>query len=118
MILTTIALVAQASPAPDAKVAATAKAWFIALQHGKILDASQLDAQMTALLTPAILSSFEAQIGPLGDPTSFEQAKTGTKDGNTYFVYTLSFKTGDRLQFVIAFDPDGKIGGLRALPPQ
>lgn len=129
MILTTIAIVAQASAAPsaaptatpsaaDLKVAATARAWFVSLQHGKLLDAAQLTPAMVAALTPQVVASFEAQIGPLGDPLTFEQSKSGSQDGGTYYIYDLTFKTGDRLKFAIAFDAGGKISGLRALPPQ
>jgi len=127
MILTTIAIVAQATPAAtpapaatdaNVKVAATAKAWFISLQHGKVLDPAALDAAMTALLTPAVLTSFENQIGPLGDPTSFDQVRTGAQNGNTFYLYDVGFKTGDHLHFVIAFDSSGKISGMRVPPPQ
>jgi hypothetical protein len=129
MILTTIAIVAQASAAPsaaptatpsaaDLKVAATARAWFVSMQHGKVLDASQLEPAIAAALTPQVLSSFEAQLGPLGDPLTFDQDKSGPQNGGTYYIYDLTFKTGDRLKFAITFDAGGKISGLRALPPQ
>lgn len=120
MILTTAALVAQASPSASATTApaVTARAWFVSLQHGKLLDATALDAAMAAALTPDVLSKFEAQLGPLGDPVTFVLSKQGKQNGGTYYIYDLSFKTGDVLKFAIAFDSAGKISGLRALPPQ
>jgi len=127
MILTTIALIAQATPAStaspassdaEAKAAATAKAWFISLQHGKILDPTALDAEMSQRLTPELLTKFETQIGPLGDPQKFDQARTAVQKGSTFYLYDLTFKTGDMLKFVIVFDPNGKISGMQALPPQ
>ena len=94
MILTTIALVAQASPMAtasaasvtipdDAKVDATAKAWFVSMQHGKVLDKSALTSDMVALLTPTILTGFEAKIGPLGAPTAFKLSKSGAQGATT-----------------------------------
>src|ERR1700722_16824244 len=129
MILTTIALVAQASPMAtasaasvtipdDAKVDATAKAWFVSMQHGKVLDKSALTSDMVALLTPTILTGFEAKIGPLGAPTAFKLSKSGAQGATKFYIYDLSFKTGDSLKFAIAIDTSGKISGLQALPPQ
>lgn len=124
MILTTIALVAQASPAAsatpaaDAKVAATAKAWFVSLQHGKVLDAKQLTEKARAELTPALLAKFEDQLGPLGAPASFDEVRMDAQNGQTGYLYDVGFKTGDELKLLIVFDASGKISGLRVLPPQ
>jgi len=133
MILTTIALVAQASPAAsaapaataapaasaaDLKVAAVAKAWFISLQHGKVLDPSQLTALVLAGFTPDVLTGFETQLGPLGDPISIALAKSGAQNGGKFYIFDLIFKTGDAVKFAIVFDSGGKISGLRVLPPQ
>jgi hypothetical protein len=129
MILTTIALVAQASPAAtaspaytpipgDSKADAIAKAWFVSLQHGKLLDKSALTTDMAAGFTPKILAGFEAKIGPLGVPTSFKLSKSGEQDGTKFYIYDVAFKTGDTLRFAIAFDANGKISGMRALPPE
>ena len=124
MILTTIAIVAQATPgatatpAPDPKKTAMARAWFVSLQHGKVLDASQLDDKVAALLTADTLTALANQVGPLGDPTAFEQTRTKSDDANTYYMYDVTFKTGDHLAFIIAYDTTGKISGLRVLPPQ
>jgi hypothetical protein len=129
MILTTIALVAQASPAataspaytpiPDnAKVDGIAKAWFISLQHGKLLDKSALSTDVAAGFTSAILTGFEAKIGPLGAPTSFKLSSSGEQDATKFYIYDLVFKTGDAMKFAIAFDANGKISGMRALPPE
>lgn len=128
MILTTIALVAQATPAatatptatatPDAKISATAKTWFLSLQQGKVLDAKALSKEMAAAITPDGLSQLASKLGPLGDPTSFEQSKTGVQGDNTYYVYDVGFKNGLHLNFMIAFDTAGKISGMRAFPQQ
>jgi hypothetical protein len=120
MILTTIAIVAQATPsasaAPSADVASTAKAWLISLQHGKILDPNALDGEMTKLFTPEVLSGSAEQFGPLGDPTTFVQKKTGVQGDTTYYVYDAGFKGGAHWNFLILFDKAGKISGMQATP--
>jgi hypothetical protein len=125
MILTTIAIVAQATPAASASPAAvdvatatTAKAWLISLQHGTILDAAALDADMTALLTPEVLSGSAKQFGPLGDPTSFEQKKTGVQGDTTFYVYDVGFKTGAHLNYIFAYDKAKKISAIALRIPQ
>ena len=119
MILTTIAFVAQASPTatatPDAvAIAATAKAWFISLAHGKILDKSQLTDQMVALLTPDILTKLSAAQA-YGDPTNLELKKSGPDGASMGYLYDLTCPNGHALM-IIEFDASGKISGLRMMP--
>ena len=121
MILTTIAIVAQATPAatatPDAAaIAATAKAWFISLAHGKILDKSQLTDAMITGLTPDVLTQLSAAQA-YGDPTNLELKKSGVQDANTYYVYYVTCPNG-HATMLIAFDASGKISGLRMMPAQ
>ncbi len=120
MILTTIAIVAQASPAPvaspSATVAESAKAWFLSLQAGKILDSSALTDAMRAGLTPELVSKTATILQPLGAPKAFTQISTGTQSGSTYYVYKVGFKSGDAVDFIYAVDGTGKISGLRVTP--
>ncbi|MDE2482008.1 MAG: hypothetical protein KGN02_07440 [bacterium] len=122
MILTTIALVAQAAPkptaSPNAAVMAHAKAWFLALQAGKVLDPSALTDQMRTLLTPSTVAGVAKALAPLGPPTGFTQLSTGTQAGSIYFVYAVTFKTGETWNYVYAVDGTGKISGLRVSPAQ
>ncbi len=122
MILTTAAMVAQASPkpaaTPDAAVLAKAKAWFLSLQQGKVLDASALTDAMHAALTPQVLAASSQALAPLGAPTGFTQISTGTTSGSTYFVYAVTFKTGETWNFIYAIDGRGKVSGLRVAPAQ
>ena len=123
MILTTTALVAQASsPAPtaspNAETLAKAKAWFLALQAGKILDASVLTDEMSKALTPGMLDQVSRSLAPLGAPTSFAQIATGSQAGSTYYVYAVKFKSGDAVNFIYAIDGTGKVSGLRVTPAQ
>ncbi|MEO9263855.1 MAG: hypothetical protein ABI282_07145 [Candidatus Baltobacteraceae bacterium] len=103
---------------PNAEVMSRAKDWYHRLETGSI-DRAQLDAKMNALLTDALVKSMSAQIAPLGDPVAFEQLQTGTQSGSTYYVYAVKFASGDKLDYVFAFDPaTKKISGLRLLPAQ
>ncbi len=125
MILTTIAVVAQASPAAtaspaasptDATVLAHARSWFDALQHGQLLDPSELDDRMKALMTPAIVTQGAKQLEPLGAYTGFDQVQTGTRNGDTFYVYKVTFKGAEALNFIYVVDGSGKISGLRLTP--
>ena len=122
MILTTIAMVAQASPKPAATpnvaVLAQAKAWFLSLQEGKVLDAAALTDAMRAGLTPQVLAASSQALAPLGAPTGFTQVSTGTASGSTYYVYAVRFKTGETWNFIYALDATGKVSGLRVAPAQ
>lgn len=131
MILTTIALVAQASPAPaasptdaptpapDPKILATAQSWFISLQNGKVLDSSALSGPMAKALTPSVLASLNTNFGPLHDPTGFDQAQILDQGGNKYYFYYMTFKEGAHFLFIIGFDDkSNKISMLKVAPPQ
>src|SRR5579862_6928090 len=131
MILTTIALVAQASPAPaasptdaptpapDPKILATAQSWFASLQNGKILDPGALTGAMAKALTPNALATVAKEFGPLNTPTAFEQEQILDQDGNKYYFYYMTFKEGAHFLFIIGFDDkSGKIALLKVAPPQ
>ena len=131
MILTTIALVAQASPAPaasptdaptpapDPKILATAQSWFVSLQQGKVLDPSALTQPMAKALTPTALATVNKDFAALHEPTGFDQAQILDQDGNKYYFYYMTFKEGAHFIFIIGFDDkSGKISMLKVAPPQ
>jgi hypothetical protein len=131
MILTTIALVAQASPAPaasptdaptpapDPKVLATAQSWFASLQNGKILDANDITEPLAKVLTPTALATVAKDFAPLKTPTGFDQAQILDQGGVKYYFYYMTFKEGAHFLFIIGFDDKtNKVALLKVAPPQ
>lgn len=104
------------SPTPNAAVMDRAKTWFDALRNNTV-DRSQLTAKMNSLMTADTVKQVGTLLAPLGKPTAFEQVQTGSKDGSTYYVYQVTFASGDKWLYVFAFDPStSKVSGLRVLP--
>jgi len=106
---------AAATPTPDPAVVARAKSFFHMLQTGKI-DRSQLSAQMLTVMTPEKVAQAAAQLGPYGDPVTFEQVRTGTLQGSSYYVYLLAFGDSTKLAYTFAVDGQGKVSGLTVAP--
>lgn len=110
-----------ASPAPAASANADmlgrAKAWFASLQTGKV-DRTQMTDEMNKDLSDDQLKTLAAKIGPLGDPTAFEQVQVGSQAGSSVYTYRLAFSNGDHLNFQVAIDGSDKISGFYVLPPQ
>ncbi len=105
-----------ATASPNAMILARAKEWFHRIQAGTI-DRKQLSTTVNSLLTDAMIKQISAQTAPLGDPIKFEQVTSGTQEGSQYYVYGLSFASGDHWNFIIAFDPASNlITGLRIVP--
>ncbi|HYL27509.1 MAG TPA: hypothetical protein VEW74_06710 [Candidatus Nitrosotalea sp.] len=121
-------VIAQASPSPspmpspttaapavtDPAVMARAKDWLHQIQTGKV-DRSQLTDKMNAELTDATLTSVSAQIGQLGDPTSFTLTKKLAQGSLTIYVYTATFASVT-LSEIFVLDQNDKIAGLLLKP--
>lgn len=107
-----------AAPAqtPDASLMARAKSWFSQLQTGKV-DRSQLATAVNGALTDAQVQQAKQMIGGLGAPTSFVQKQEMSQGGNTVGVYHLTFPNGSTMDFAFAIDSEGKVSGLRLIPP-
>lgn len=103
------------SSTPDPAVTAHAKTFYHALSVGSI-DRSQLSAQANRKLTEATLKQVAAQLGPLGEPVTFEYVKSLPQGDATLHAYLLSFGGGQRLEFVIGFDGQGKVSALALRP--
>lgn len=128
MILTTIAIVAQATPGasaspaatatPDiAKVTDTAKAWFASLQAGKVLDPKQVTDEMAKAFTPDTLTQVKTTFGDYGAPTTLALKQNGEKMGNTFYVFDVTCAGGKHARMLLVFDDVSmKISGLRMLP--
>jgi hypothetical protein len=95
----------------DPAMLARAKNWFEQLQAGKI-DRSQLEPNANSNLTDATIANAQSLIGNLGTPVSFVQDEAGTQGAISYAIYTVSFKSGKKVNFLFAVDPQGKVAGL------
>jgi hypothetical protein len=102
---------ANATAQPDPAMIARAKSWFTQIQSGKV-DRSQLETGANGNLTDATLSNAKTVVGALGPPVSFVQQQTGSQGGISYGIYLLTFKNGQKLDFLFAVDRDGKIASL------
>ncbi len=118
MILTTVAIVAQAAnPAIEAPTPLQdAKAWFAALQQGRLANPGQLDADMAQAMTPAALVNIASLLKDTGTPQSFEQVQTRAVQSLTIYVFKISFTRAPALNFIYTLDASGKIAGLRFTP--
>ncbi len=111
-------------PAPNPAVDARARDWFGRLQHNRI-DYSQLDDVARLPLNSDVAIIVSTQWSTLGDPLSFDEASVeapGSTDeamnGNTVYVYRVTFRNDIALDFFFGLDPSGLISGLRLAPDQ
>ncbi len=114
--------VAFAAPAPaptsttNAAVMVRAKEWFHRIATGDI-DRSQLTSLMNSQLTDAMIKQVSAQVAPLGEPTSFVQVQSGREKGADYFVYAVTFPSGDKWNYLFVYEPStNKVSGLKVTP--
>lgn len=119
MILTTVAIIAQVS---DSAVLTTplqdAKAWFAALQQGRLANPGELNADMTQAMTPDALAQTASLLKDTGSPKSFEQVQTNAVQSVTIYVFKITFFSAPALNFLYTLDASGKIAGLRFIPAE
>ena len=120
LAVTGVAAVAAPAPAPtptaNAAVMSRAKEWFHRIATGDI-DRSQLTSQMNAALTDRMIKHVAEQVAPLGEPTSFVQVQNGRQDGSEYYVYAVTFPSGDKWNYLFVYEPaTNKVSGLRVTP--
>jgi hypothetical protein len=106
---------ATASPSPDPAVTARVKTFYHALVTGTI-DRSQLSGQANAKLTDQTVKDVAAKLAPLGDPITFEFVKSEQQGGSMLHAYLLGFGNGQKLEFVVGFDAQGKVSALALQP--
>jgi hypothetical protein len=100
-----------APSAPNPQMLAKAKHWFAQLQSGHI-DRTQLESNANANMSPSTLSSAKQMVGSLGTPVSFVQQRAGTQGNISYAIYLLTFKNGEKIDFLFALDSEGKVASL------
>jgi D-alanyl-D-alanine carboxypeptidase len=87
---------------------------FRGLQHGTI-DRSLLTPDASAYFSARALADFASGLGPLGDPTSFEQTFERERGGMLERVYRVTFP--DRTLRVWTYEmPDGKLEQYQVAP--
>jgi murein DD-endopeptidase MepM/ murein hydrolase activator NlpD len=81
--------------------------------------AKNFDAKMMTALPPATLKQvFETQIQPqIGSFQAVREVKTATQGGFTVITLVSNFERG-LVNVIVAFDPQGKVGGLFFKPAQ
>jgi hypothetical protein len=102
---------ASASNPVNKPLLAKAKNWFAALQAGKI-DRSQMEAGPNANLNDATVANAQKMIGGFGTPVSFVQQREGTQGNITYAIYAVTFRNGEKVDFLFALDSSGKVASL------
>jgi hypothetical protein len=107
---------ARPSASPDPTLLARAKSTFVALQSGK-LDRSQLAANgPNGNMTDATIANAQKAIGGLGPPVSFVQQQyqqgSGSQGNVSAAIYVVTFKNGEKIDFLFAVDAQGKIEGM------
>jgi hypothetical protein len=90
---------------------ARAKSWFAALQKGKV-DRSQLAAGPNGNMTDASIAGAQKMIGSLGAPVSFVQERAQSQGNVSAAIYQITFKNGEKVDFLFAVDSDGKVAGM------
>jgi hypothetical protein len=104
-----------ASASPDPAILARAKTFYHALASG-VVDRTQLNAQANAKLTDQTVKDVAAKLSPFGDPVTFDYVKSARQGESTLYAYLLGFRNGQKLQFVIGFDSQGKVSALAIQP--
>jgi hypothetical protein len=96
---------------PNPQMVAEAKKWFAQLQNGRI-DRSQMESGPSANMNDATISNAQHMIGSLGQPVSFVQQRSGSQGGVNYALYLVTFRNGQKVEFLFAIDQQGKIASL------
>jgi hypothetical protein len=97
---------------PNPKMLAKAKIIFAEVQTGRV-DRSQLSTQNpNANMTDATITNGYKMVNGLGAPVSFVQQRTSTQGNLTAALYLITFKNGEKLDFLFILDSEGKVAGM------
>jgi hypothetical protein len=100
-----------AAPSVNPQMLALAERWLTALQDGTV-DRSQLAGGAYAKTTNATIAKAPAMIGNLGTPVGFVQQQTMQQGDVSAAIYVVTFKNGEKFDFFIAVDNEGKVQSL------
>ncbi len=88
--------------------------WFNRFQSSDI-DRAQLDSDIDAKLTPAVIAGMKRQLAPLGPATGIGYGGARMVKGNYVYRYVVVFSVG-AIQEFMSVDKQGKIAGVLFLP--
>jgi hypothetical protein len=112
-----LAVPATSAPTADPKIDARAKDLLGQAQAGNF-DRSQFTSDMSAALSDTVVANVKAALAPLGTPNTIALRAHYDVDGNSVYLYRLTFKDASWNE-QLALGADGKITGLyfRPAPP-
>lgn len=100
------------SSVPSPQMLATAKKMFAELQSGKI-DRSQLStSNPNANMNDASIANGYKMVNGLGAPVSFVPQRTSSQGNLSAALYLITFKNGEKLDFLLILDSQGKVAGM------
>ncbi|HXO16913.1 MAG TPA: hypothetical protein VN909_01960 [Candidatus Dormibacteraeota bacterium] len=105
---------AAATPAasPDPALLRKAESVFTQLQTGK-LDRSELaTGGPNGNMTDAAIANAQKMVGGFGPPVSFVAQQTSSQGGVSAAIYLITFKNGQKVNFLFAVDSQGKVQGM------
>lgn len=93
-----------------------ARALYDMLRQGTV-DRSRFTANGNFYLTPAVLADFRDSLGPLGEPRSIKQARSGLRGGFTAELFVVEF-ADRKLDIVLRAEPgaNGKVEQFMVSP--
>lgn len=103
--------------APNPALLARAESVFMQLQAGKI-DRSAMATGPNSNFTDATITNAQKMIGGLGKPVSFVQQQATSQGSVHAAIYLVTFKNGQKVEFLFALDSQGKIAGLSLGTPR
>jgi hypothetical protein len=103
---------ATATAKPDPAMLGRARHFFDELQSGTVNRSELASGGPNAGLNNATISNAQRMIGNLGVPVSFVQQQAGSQGGVSWAVYLVTFKNGQRLDFLYGVNGDGKVTTL------
>ena len=103
---------ANATAKPDPAMLGRARHVFNELQAGNVNRSELAPGGANAGLNNATISNAQRMIGNLGTPVSFVQQQAGSQGGVSWAVYLVTFKNGERLDFLYGIDANGQITTL------
>lgn len=112
----TAAPAATAVPSAPPAVMDRAKEWLGRMQRSDI-DPSQLTPEMQTGLTDDVRKTLATTMGPFGAVKAMTLKQIMKKDGNTGYLFDVTFENGETAEYVFAVnDASGKVSGLRFTP--
>ena len=103
---------ARPSSSPDPTLLARAKSTFVALQSGKLDRSALATGGPNGNMTDATIANAQKMIGGLGPPVSFVQQQSSSQGSVSAAIYVVTFKNGEKIDFLFAVDAQGKIEGM------